>query len=75
MSTDYSLMYKLGYELDITEHSTLFDITLCEGREQSWAEISDLTLDEVKLINQRITNIISYFDPDYGGCKVDYEKQ
>lgn len=75
MSTDYVLINKLGRELEITEHSSLFDINLCEGFEQNWADIRDLTLEDVKLINQRLTNIISYFDTDYEGCEVSYEKQ
>mgnify|MGYP001259719324 CR=1 FL=1 len=76
MSTDYTLIEKHGCGVEITEHSNLFDIAVWVGSiEPEWTDIADLTLKDIKLINQRITNIISYFDTDYEGCTVNYEKQ
>ena len=76
MSTNYTLIEKNGCGVEITEHSNLFDIAVWGGdTEPEWTEITDLTLEDIKLINQRLTNIISYFDTDYEGCGASYEKQ
>ncbi len=31
----------------------------------------NLSLEEIKEINQQLTNVVSYFDPDYLECKAD----
>ena len=67
MSTDYELINKDG-SLEITEHSNLFDVTIYTGT----GDICDLSLEDLKKMNQELTNIISYFDSDYEGCEVDY---
>lgn len=73
MSTNYELIDKQGGGVEITEHSCLFDIAIYSGTiEPEWCEVNNLTLDDLKEVNQKITNIISYFDPDYKGCEVKY---
>lgn len=73
MSTDYVLIDKLGHTVELCEHSCKFDLDLCDdGLEPNWFTIKDLTLDDLKKINQELTNVISYFDPDYDKCEVGY---
>lgn len=73
MSTNYEVIDKDGNGVEITEHSCLFDINIYNGTiEPEWCEVNDLTLEDLKEVNQKITNIISYFDLDYEGCEVNY---
>lgn len=76
MRTDYTIFKKQDSVMEITEHSNNFDIAVGEGNidrcEPFWSEMNNLTLEELKDINQKLTNVISSFDNDYEGCKVDY---
>jgi hypothetical protein len=73
MSTDYVLIENSEGSVEVWEHSCKFDITVLEGKiEPHYCVLRDLSLEQIKEVNQQLTNVISYFDPDYEECKVDY---
>ncbi len=73
MSTEYVLFGNGKGSVEVWEHSCKFDIAVVRGEtEPEWLSLHDLTLEELKEVNRQLTNTISYFDPDYLECKVDY---
>ncbi|AUR93525.1 hypothetical protein NVP1187O_212 [Vibrio phage 1.187.O._10N.286.49.F1] len=72
MSTNYVLLDNAKGSVECLEHSNKFDLELGVGSvEPHYLSLDNLTLEELKEINQQLTNLISYFDPDYRECKVD----
>ena len=72
MSTNYVLLANNGCCIEVLEHSNKFDLGIPVGAEESYCDyLNDLTLEELKELNQQLTNVISYFDPDYHECKAD----
>lgn len=73
MSTDYVLIEDDKGSVEVWEHSCKFDVAVVEGKVEPYHTIlRDLSLEQLKDLNQQLTNVISYFDPDYDECKVDY---
>lgn len=73
MSTIYRLLSKSESGLEVTEHSCKFDILLEKNQEEpNCIEVEDLSLEDLKTLNQNLTNLISYFDDNYVECKIDY---
>lgn len=72
MSTNYVLLDNYKGSVECLEHSNKFDLELGVGSiEPHWLSLDNLTLDDLKEINQQLTNVISYFDSDYHECKAD----
>lgn len=65
MSTDYNLLPARKdngkNELYILEHSNVFDITLSDNEFDQYS-ICDLTLEELKAIRDKLSDVISYFE-------------
>lgn len=73
MSTDYVLLENSKGTVEVWEHSCKFDVAIIKGKEEpTWESLRDLDLEDLKKLNTQLTNVISYFDPDYCGCKVGY---
>jgi hypothetical protein len=73
MSTDYVLIENSEGSVEVCEHSGKFDITVLEGKiEPHHCVLRDLSPEQLKEVNQQLTNVISYYDPDYEECKVNY---
>ena len=77
MSTEYILFEEGNKEFSIYEHSNNFDIVMEVTEDEENLEVQDLyicglTLTQLKEVNQRLTNVISYFDTDYKACQVNY---
>ena len=72
MSTNYILLNNDKGSVECLEHSSKFDLELGVGCiEPRYLSLDELTLEDLKEINQQLTNVISYFDPDYHECKAD----
>lgn len=62
MSTDYILVKQGATELSVLEFSELFDIIMRdEGLRDSFV-ISDLSLEELKAVRDKLSQTISYFE-------------
>lgn len=73
MSTDYVLIENREGSVEVWEHSCKFDIAVMNSKiEPQHCVLRNLTENQLKEINQQLTNVISYFDPDYKGCEVKY---
>ncbi|QPB08597.1 hypothetical protein [Vibrio phage Va2] len=74
MSTDHTLLESGGNTELLTLLESSCDFTLYHDskcNDTGMVAIKrDMSLDEVKELNQRLSQIISYYDPDYEGTKV-----
>ena len=64
MSTDYNLLHTpqdVLPELSVLEHSNKFDIFL-QDRPHDWCVIEDLTLEQLKSVRDKLSQVISYFE-------------
>lgn len=71
MSTEYTLLQNgEGNSLSIIEHSNKFNLWV--DTDHFSTGICDLTLEDLKQMNQKLVDVISYFDMEYDGCKTSY---
>lgn len=71
MSTEYILLDKGDdTSVSILEHSGKFDLGIYI--EDFSVDLCDLTLEDLKQMNQKLVDVISYFDTEYDGCKTSY---
>lgn len=71
MSTDYVLVENDDVEVWICEHSCKFDLATFDNNTNTfYRQMDGLTLDQLKHMNQQLTNVISYFDSDYAKCEI-----
>lgn len=62
MSTEYAVIEKGGFELNVYEHSTLLDI--CIRRGQLSTSIKDLTAEELAAIGVEFIRVAEYQNPE-----------
>lgn len=62
MGTTYELFNDGGQGIEVEESSCKFEISMwCGSLEPEGFDVGRLTLEELKEINQKLTNVISYF--------------
>lgn len=76
MSTDHPILTRKdkGEELTLLESSSEFTLYHENTKDSSDDGLNaitrDMSLEELKAMNQRLSQIISYYDPDFTGTKV-----